>query len=105
MASNAGIAKNVVIISKDSRKSIVAGETIQKDELIGAAVGSIVRSTKSRYAFRLGSGRGKNVKIIVENKFRHMQESETPNVRCENGLFFASEKIRKNKPLTIASKL
>ena len=105
MASNAGIAKSVNIVTKNGKKTIAAGETIREGKFLGAAVGKIVASTKSKHAFRVEQGRGKLAKIVCKNKFKHMQEFEKSNVECRNGLFFATRTIRKNAPITIASKL
>jgi hypothetical protein len=101
MASNAGVIKNLIVVSHNRKRILKAGETIQEGELLGAAVGPIVATSNTRHALKIETGRGKRTKIESQNMFKHIQVSESPNVVCRNGLFFATRQIRKNAPITM----
>lgn len=102
MCSFAGIVKKLEVISKDHIRSLKAGECIQKGELIGAAIGPIVASSKTRHVLKIiKPGKGRKTLIESQNAFKYIKTSVDPNVVFKNGLFYATKKIRKNTPITI----
>lgn len=102
MCSFAGIVKKLEVVSKNHVRSLKAGECIQCGELIGAAIGPIVVSSKTRHVLKIDKpGRGRKTLIESQNAFKYIKGSDNPNVAFRNGLFYAIKKIRKNTPITV----